>query len=384
MKNKIIPSITLTAICLVVAVLLASVNMLTAKKIHDNNDSQSIAALTEVLPGGDGFVDIEITPDLPPSIDMVKKSSNGGYVFRSVVSGKNSGMIVMVGVNARGLITGTKCTASKETVSYADKVFNQTESTGTNDGWYVGMGSENLDELLVAGSTLTSKAYATAVKDALAAYYILSYGSYSDQCNAALGTSGIEFTEWFKTESISATVYYSENAGTVMLIDNTYVGIKDGAVVTEGIDEEIAALALYEYEIYKNTSITEVNCPQQTPTAIDKVYKTTGGNYLFMLNASGWGIDGDPDFASGEYIKIKLVIDSEGKILSIATLSVTEGDGYDGVCSDPEYYEGFVGAGEASLGSIGNIAGATITSQGYKNALKEAFELYEILTGGNG
>ena len=384
MKNKLIPSIILSSICLLVAAVLASINLWTASIIKSNNDRKASEALVEVLPGGEGFVDVEITDNIPKSINLIKKSSDGGYVFRAVVTGKSSGMTIMIGINRDGLITGTKCTVNSETPSYAAPVFEKTESNGDTSGWYVGMDEDTYEEFIVAKSTLTSRAYANAVKDALRAFNLLAYGNADDNCNFALGTDGVKFNEWFVTENISAdAVYYADGYGVVAVVDNTYIGVKNGAVVTAGVSDELSAIALEAYNAFTGETLTEINLAS-TYEEIEAVYKTTGGNYLFMLKARGWGVAGDKDFISNEYIKIKLVIDTTGKILSIATLSENESDGYGDACASPDYYEGFIGADLEGVSDAPSISGATITSEGYKNAIKKAFLIFENLTGGNG
>ena len=384
MKNKILQSVTLSAICLLVAALLASINLVTGPEIQRKNDEKAKAALTEVLPGGEGFVDVEITDVIPESINMIKRAADGSYVFRAVVTGKKSGMTVMIGINRDGLITGTKCTANTETPSYAEPVFDVTETTDEHEGWYVGMDNETLEEFIVAKSTLTSRAYANAVKDALRAFNILVYGTENENCNEALGVTGVAFTEWFKTESIPAdALYYADGVGVVADIDGTFVGVIDGEVVTDNVTQAEADAALAAYNAYKSESLTAVTM-SDNDEFIEAVYRTTGGNYLFNLNARGWGKDGDSDFASGEYIKIKLVIDKDGKILSIATVSEEESVGYGDGCASPDFYESFVGADVNGIDGAASISGATITSEGYKNAIKAAFEAYEELTGGNG
>ena len=170
-KSKIFPSLVLGSICLVVAALLALVNSITAPKIQSNKDKQAEAALVEVLPENSNFIDVEIPEGFPLSIDLVKKSEQGGYVFRAVVTGKSAGMTVMIGIDSEGKIAGTKCTSHTETPSYSKPVFEKTES-----GYYVGMTESSFDAFIKAGSTLTSSAYASAVEDALRAFSILTGG----------------------------------------------------------------------------------------------------------------------------------------------------------------------------------------------------------------
>ena len=134
MKSNFLPSITLSAICIIVAALLATINVFTSKKIQDNNDKMAAAAYQEVLPGASGLSDVAITKDIPSSIDLIKKTEDGSFIFRAVVTGKSSGMTVMIGINSEGLITGTKCISNSETPYYSAPVFDATESDDENKG----------------------------------------------------------------------------------------------------------------------------------------------------------------------------------------------------------------------------------------------------------
>lgn len=171
MKHKLLPSIALGSICLVVAALLAIINSFTSKKIEQNKLDAINASLAEVLDGHTGFEDVKITDDMPSSITLIKKSKEGGYVISSTVNGKNSGLTVLVGITPDGKIAGTKCTATNETPTYAEAVFDKTEN-----GYYVNMDKDTLEVYIVSGSTLTSKAYGKAVSDALTAFSILKTG----------------------------------------------------------------------------------------------------------------------------------------------------------------------------------------------------------------
>ena len=173
MKTKLMPSIVLGAICLVAALLLAACNLITAPEIERRQEAEAYASLLEVLPEGQGFEKIELADaGLDSTIAMAYAATkSGGYVFQIKTSGKNSGMVIMIGVDADGKISGTKCTENKETPSYAAPVFEATES-----GYYVGQDSSSLSPFIVAGSTMTSEAYSNAVKAALDAAAILRGG----------------------------------------------------------------------------------------------------------------------------------------------------------------------------------------------------------------
>ena len=174
MKTKLMPSIVLASICLIAALLLAACNLITAPEIERRQEAEAYAALLEVLPEGQGFEKLDLADKgLDPTIAVAYAATkSGGYVFQVKTSGKNSGMVIMIGVDADGRISGTKCTENKETPSYATPVFETTEA-----GHYVGQDSSSFAPFIVTGSTMTSEAYSNAVKAALDAAAILKGGN---------------------------------------------------------------------------------------------------------------------------------------------------------------------------------------------------------------
>ena len=174
MKNKLMPTIILGSICLVAALLLSVINLITAPEIARRQEAEAYAALLEVLPDGEGFEQIaldEVSLDAKIASAWAATKS-GGYVFQLKTSGKYDGIIIMIGVDEDGKIAGTKCIENKETAGYASKVFSVTE-----DGYYVGQDSASFNPYVVSGSTMTSEAYSGAVKAALDAYGILKGGN---------------------------------------------------------------------------------------------------------------------------------------------------------------------------------------------------------------
>ena len=396
-KNKILPSVTLGSICLIVALLLALVNTVTGPKIEANNNEKANSALTAVLPGHTGFTDVKIPENFPKSINLIKKSAEGGYVFRSVVTGKSSGMTVMIGIDKDGAIAGTECTSSNETPGYKEKVFDLTDKG--EDGYYYGMTKDTVEYLNVSKATLTSEAYAKAVKDAFDAFTILGGGSVdlrteeeilNDNLNAALGTEDKTFTKWFAYEVTGAEAIYEEDNGdgTVVLLGETFVGIRGTEAVTEGIDAKTLELALSAFNIYKTAkenAPSEITLPEGVHSNVLKAYKTAQGSYIFEVRAAGYGILGGSEWhpASGEYIYIKLAVTADGVIISTLTTSEEETDGIGDACAKPGYYEQYNGKTSETYGDVPQISGATITSDGYKNAIKQAFAALELIKGGD-
>lgn len=164
LKNKILPTIVLTSICIAVALILSVANMLTVPVIEQAQKDKVAESLRIVYPSGESFESVDVTDrGLPESITEVYAANDGGYVFKSEVKGYKSGLIIMIGVNAEGAITDTKYVESQETNGAEDKL----------DGAYNGKTVESLETVLISGSTKTSNAYKQAVTDSLDAYGIL-------------------------------------------------------------------------------------------------------------------------------------------------------------------------------------------------------------------
>ncbi len=166
LKNKIMPTVVLSAICIVTVAILALVNVFTAPAIKSNQEAKANAALLEVMPNGDRFEEIKVN-GLPECITKAHKSLNGGYVFQTDVKGYNSGLIIICGVNSNGIITGAKVIESNETMGAENELGDK----------YVGKDISNYVDV-VSGSTakLTVNAYKEAIKAALDAYEILAGG----------------------------------------------------------------------------------------------------------------------------------------------------------------------------------------------------------------
>ncbi len=163
MKNKLIPSIVLSSICLAVALLLAAVNMVTAPIIQAAQAEKVQQTLSKVLPTGNNFVEIS-TDGLPECVSSAYTEEGGGYVFQMEVTGYKSGLIIMCGIDADGKIMGADYVSSSETLSaevgLGEKYLGQTNSTFSPE--------------LISSATKTSQAYADAIKAALDAFDILS------------------------------------------------------------------------------------------------------------------------------------------------------------------------------------------------------------------
>ncbi len=393
MKKKIMPALVLGTICLVVGLLLALVNMVTAPIIENAQNAAANEALLVVLPDGKNFEKITLDESYPPIVQEGYRA-DGGFVFRMSVTGKSSGMVIMCGINSEGKIVGTKVIANQETASYAEKVFPNVE--GLN-GKYKDMELSSFDPYLVSGATLTSKAYGDAVQAALQSFAIANGGSVDirtpeqilqDNCNTALGTTGLTFTKWFATELIEGVdAVYETNEGRVYVFGEAFVGVKaNGTLATADANAALAQKAVAADAVIKTISLTEITTrPAEMHKSILKVSRTATGNYVFEATADGFSVYQYEEYygaGSNTPIQLKVSITADGKILDCVTLNHDETKGYGDKCATEEYYESWRGASSSDLTDRGTITGATHTADGYKQAMKRIFAAFELLTGG--
>lgn len=401
MKIKNIkPALVLGVICLVSALSLSVVNVFTGPVIEKMKNDKANAALLVVLPEGRNFEPIELVEGYPETVKAAYRA-DGGFVFRVEVTGKEKGLIVMIGINEQGKIVGTTVIANDETPSYSADVFSAVEGT---DGAYAGMDLASFSPYLVSGATLTSAAYGEAVKAALQSFGVANGQDVDirtpeqilqDNCNAAMGTEGAVFTKWFAVEVLEGidAVYVSEKVGgAVYKIGETFVGVGlDGAIVTADVSEELAATVTAANGILTGSKRTVLETlPDGVHKSIKKVQVTESGNYEFEVEGEGFSVHQYDEYTSGSNtpMTIRVSITADGKILDCLTVSHDESKGYGDKSATEEYYEGWrgVGADDVKVGNSGAnpgvITGATYTAEGYQKAVKRAFDAFKILTGG--
>lgn len=372
----------LVAICGVIALLLAGTNAITAPIIEKNAAAAANEALLVVMPEGTGFEAVDLAAyELPATVtEAYKETAGAGYVVKLVTKGYSSDFVIMCGVDAEGTVTGAVCLSSTETLG-KEKEYGQ-NFTGKN-----AEGVEATDT--IAGATLTSQAYKNAVKDALNAAIILGGGSvdirtedqiFADNLAAAL-PEGDAFVKWFATEQLTGVdaIYVADNgAGYVCVIGEEFVGV-DAAGRSDSTAAADAVNALQNSTL-EQMDIADSGIHQN----ITKAEKTASGNYVFEINAAGYGIKGGSQYhpASGEYIRIRVSMTPAGKIIDCLTLSEEETDNLGSACGEESFYGQFAGKTADTLSEVDAISGATITTNGYLEAIQRCFEAVTILEGG--
>lgn len=390
MKKSVISTLTLVIICGVMAVLLATVNQLTAPIIEKNQNAAAGEALLVVMPEGRDFAPLDISGfTLPASVEEVFTEAGGGYVFRLNVTGYSPNMIILCGVMADGTVSGATCLSSGETLGY-EKTFGDT---------FTGLRAETVQNVdTISGATRTTAAYRSAVTDALNAVIILGGGDVdlrtpeeilSDNLTAALPSAGGVFEKLFITETLTVAeaVYAAENGtGYVAVIGDAFYGVNaDGTLVSEADAATAAAITADVLALSASTlSDVDLSLYEGIHKNITSVKATATGNYVFEVKGAGYGITGGNEYhpASGEYILIRVAMSAEGKILDCLTLFEEETDGIGSVCTEESFYGQFVGKTEQTYNDIDGISGATMTTDGYKKAILRVFEALTALKGG--
>jgi electron transport complex protein RnfG len=383
MKKAIKSTVVLVAICAVMAILLALTNALTAPIIAENQNAAANQALLQVMPNGEGFESVEFDAEkLPKTIKEVFKEKNGGYVFNMETTGYGSGLLIMCGVNADGTVSGVVCLGSSETLGH-EKTF------GAN---FAGKDAAGVDAVdTISGATKTTGAFKSAVKDALNAAIILGGGSVdlrteeeilNDNLSAALPAGEGKFGKVFITEVIEGidAIYAAENGkGYVYVIGEQFIAVDENG----NTDNETVAAA---YAILSASTAEDIDLSAfaDLPAKLLSAKKTATGNYILETKGAGYGIKGGDDYhpASGKYIEIRICLTPEGKILDVITTFQEESKGIGDACANEKFYGQFDGKTEGNFKEIDAIGGATMTTNGYLEAIEVAFASMKILEGG--
>ncbi len=382
--------VVFVCICTVITVLLALTNSLTSPIIMQNQNASANKALLEVMPGGSGFESMDISSfTLPVTVSEVHKETSGkGYVVKLVTSGYGTDMVIMCGVGNDGIITGAVCLSSNETLG-KEKTYGQN---------FVNKDAAAVEAVdIIAGATKTTAAYKNAIKDALNTAIILGGGSVdirteeeilADNLSAALPEGENAFKKLFLYEVIEGfdAIYAAENGkGYVFVIGEQFIGADaDGVANTD--NTEISEAISNAVSLIRSTAIEDINLSAYPDLEKTVVYagKTASGNFVFETKGAGYGIKGGNEYhpASGEYIIVRVSMTADGRIIDCLTIAEGETDGLGDACAYESFYGQFDGKTEENYTEIDAISGATLTTDGYKQAIARAFEALKTLNGG--
>ena len=402
MKN-IKPTIVLSCICMAVALILSGINMITGPIIEAQRAAAANGALIEVMPDGTGFEEIDISAlGLPEAITNAYKETSGkGYVFRVVSTGYKPGMVVMVGINSEGQITGTKCLETQDTFGKEPQI----------DNTYNGQSIADFAPNMIAGATMTSNGYRDAVNNALQSFVLASGGKLDPAIAleakiaelapgfvnpAAVDASG-SFKKILKASNDAGFAYITSDGETAFL---TLVNATGGAIVYDAEGNNVTdAHADLITEAKAHAAANQKSYSDDLTTKITRLF--ADASEITPVEVSTFGtIASAVSFKSGEaeyygfysrsvgfhQMDVYVIIDANGAIAKVDAKQFI---------FDEEYFSNFGGmdAGAYKAGFEGQtydtwtgdaavIATATMTSNAMKQSTADAFAAFNSIKGG--
>ena len=299
-KQNIMPIAVLGAICIVVAALLALVNSFTSKEIERQRIEAANAGNIEVLPNLDVMSKevIEVDSEKYPKEVKTISKFDIGYVIETEVKGNASGMVVLVGIDNSGKVTGVKVIKNGETPSYWATV--EPEVTGEN-GAYNGKTADTLEAHLVTGATNSSNGVYKAVKIALDAFTIVGGGTIelpppytapeaqmTDEEILAIAGELVEGNDGFVAVDFDAESYdakylarvFKEKSGKgyvayVVSISSYYGSVETENIIHIGNDGKIKSIKKITWSVSAANPDSGYNPPSDE--ALDEFYKELDG-----------------------------------------------------------------------------------------------------------
>ena len=403
--DKAKPTIVLSAICMVVALILSVVNMVTTPIIEARRQASANEALLVVMPEGTGFEELDIsTLGLPASVTNAYKETSGkGYVFRVTSNGYKPGMVVMCGIDAEGKVVGSKCLETQDTFGKEPQLDNS----------YNGQSIADFTPNMLSGATMTSGGYRDAINAALQAFVLASGGKLdpSIELEAMIPTVAPALhnpTAVAASGNIKKALKAANGTGLAYIMtegENSYLAVVNamGACKmydTEGNDVTADHAALVD-EAKVHAAANQTNFAADLKTKLERmmpgatdVEELALDTFNTVVSAVSLKIDGVTHYGfysrsvgfNQNQMDVYVVIDENGAIAKIdAKQFIFEEQYFDSFAGMDAgaYKNGFVGlTGETWTDDVAVIATATMTSNAMKQSTKDAFEAFKSIQEG--
>ena len=167
------PIVVLTVISLIVSLLLALVNVMTAAGFKVITRLTSLASYVSVMPSvSDAATLEEVTDYTTANVTGVVKAPDGGIAIKAEEKGFDGGILtVIMGFDANGAETGIWVDASTQTKGIGSNVANDTflaQFNGMDGTQNIAIGQGGFDAY--SGATISSKALFAAINDCVNCY----------------------------------------------------------------------------------------------------------------------------------------------------------------------------------------------------------------------
>lgn len=416
MKENIKSVVVLTAICLVVAVLLAYTNSITAPIIEANKAAKASGSLLEVMPEATGFENItETLANLPATVKEVHKETSGlGHVMilGTTTQFSSDEMGITVAIGADGKISNVLLTGYYESKDFG----------ADYPATYIGQDSALGGVDTVAGTTFSSTAFKDAITDAfnvLIENNLVAAGQKSEEqliaeamplalpgCVNSLGnpvTVPVEgfaapITQAFKAKNDTGYIYIvSTDAGSVVVGVNAFGVAK--AIDLEGNDVTATATDAVAAAVAANPAISVTNLEANTTTVAGSFEEgavitaveglATESNVVAAFTVTvgeetQYAVITKPLGYGDESMKMMVIFNANGEVVIYKTLTemIIHGEYYSEhqLTDESAYRAQFVGLTEATYSDdMTLVAGATMTANAVASNFRSAFEAFNLI-----
>ena len=319
-KQNIMPTVVLAAICVVVAVLLGVVNMLTSPVISERNEKAISESLAKVMEGGQFNSEPDVLKEGAPStVSKVytEKTGKGTVVVLLTNKGYTGKYIgITVGIDTDGKITGMQITQNEESI-----VPSNMKPGGSYGDSYIGAEADDITDL-VTGATVsyTEAAIKKAINDAF-----------------------------------------------------VYLGFAEEGEKIPRTDAEIAQLVK---AFYGSDATLEATIPEDTEY-VKRIYKEAGKS-SYVAYACSYSQYGTPDFEFLVHVDENGTVKAINKLLWKVSDAVPEW-GYNPPSEErvEEFFNSFVGLNASTVPSVDVSTGATNTASKVRDAALEALKFFK-------
>lgn len=403
-KKSLKDVVVLLVICSVFAVVLAAVNSVTAPIIADRLAAAADEAYMAVLPGATGFEDVDISKlSSIPTVKEAKREKSGlGYAIKLETKGYATGLVLIVGVDANGVVTGATCIASNETWGLETTLGDK----------FIGKDVNSVVDVEAGVTSYTVNGYRAAVRDAINAATILGGGTadtrteeeiFFDNLKEALpeafpegakvyddvftqtlivGNDGNIYTN--KELSVDSINKAINGKGYVFVVGKEFVGVNAEGVIVSEVSAEAKATVEAAIALDATATATEIDTTEYKNSDdrtvkrafnnMKYVLKTESGIYVMETSATGYG---------KTPMTIIITVSADGKIIDNLVVTHSETGNYGGAkVQDGEYNQNFVGKNQEEANAVDTVSGVTVTTNAYKNAVLRAYVIVNTLEGG--
>ena len=171
-ESTVKPVVVLSVISLVVSLLLAVVNSMTAPVIAENERATTLAAYVDVMPSvSDASTLEEMSGYTTANVSGAVKAEDGSIAIKAEEKGFDGGILsVIMGFDTNGTVTGIWVDASTQTKGIGSNVANDTflaQFNGMDGTQNIAIG-QGFDAY--SGATISSKALFAAINDCVNCY----------------------------------------------------------------------------------------------------------------------------------------------------------------------------------------------------------------------